>query len=158
MVSLLRVYRFQKGITMNQIERSVSVGPDLSAGSIDADTLVQFGSVVRRDLSANVMTHQSSSGCEKNFANLMASAERELGAFVAAVTDAFGAEEARRAAEDWLEELESMPLPDGLSSCLWRTITITSAARLTIRLNTAPTNTKVFPIRSSNCSLQEPLA
>ena len=51
-----------------------------------------------------------------------------------------------------------MPLPDELTSCLWRTITIASAARLAVRLNTAPSNTKVSPIRSSNCSVQESLA
>ena len=100
----------------------------------------------------------SNSNRKSNFGDLMASAERELGAFIKAVTDSFGAEQARRAAEDWLEELESMPLPDELTSCVWRTITITSAARLAVRLNTAPSNTKVFPINSFNCSVQEPLA
>jgi hypothetical protein len=113
---------------------------------------------VRRGLITNVMTHQSKSGREENFADLMASAERELGAFVKAVTDSFGTEQAWRAADDWLGKLESMPLPDELTSRLWRTITIASAARLALRLNTASTDTKVSPIRSSNCSVQEPLA
>ncbi len=105
-----------------------------------------------------MVRHQSNSVREETFANLMASAEHELGAFVKAVMDSFGTEQAGRAAEDWLEELESMPLPDELNSCLWRTITIASAARLAARLNTTPGDTKVSPIRSSNCSVQEPLA
>ncbi len=91
------------------------------------------------------MTQQSNSGREEDFADLMASAERELGAFVKAVTDSFGPEKAGRAAEDWLEELETMALPDELTSCLWRAITISAAARLAVRLNTAPSHTKVSP-------------
>jgi hypothetical protein len=38
----------------------------------------------------------------------MASAERELGAFMGAVSEVFGAEHARRAADDWLDEFERM--------------------------------------------------
>ena len=38
----------------------------------------------------------------------MASAERELGAFMRAVSEMFGAEHARRAADDWLDEFERM--------------------------------------------------
>jgi hypothetical protein len=41
-------------------------------------------------------------------ADLMVMAERELGAFIRAVTDLFGPEQARLAAEDWVEELELM--------------------------------------------------
>ena len=37
---------------------------------------------------------------------LIASAERELGAFMKAMTDSFGPKKARLAAEDWLEELD----------------------------------------------------
>lgn len=39
-------------------------------------------------------------------ARLLATAERELSAFVAAVTELFDAEQARQAAERWMEELE----------------------------------------------------
>jgi hypothetical protein len=120
--------------------------------------LVQLDFLVHRGLIANVITDQSNSGREENFADLMASAKRELGAFVKAVTDSFGTEQGGRAAEDWLEELESMPLPDELNSCLWRTITIASAGRLAVWFNTTSSNTKVSPIRSSNCSVQESLA
>jgi hypothetical protein len=39
-------------------------------------------------------------------ADLMAIAERELGAFIRAVTELFGPEQARLAAEDWVDELD----------------------------------------------------
>jgi hypothetical protein len=38
-------------------------------------------------------------------------AERELSAFIAAVTELFGPEQARTSTEDWLEELELMDSP-----------------------------------------------
>ena len=37
-------------------------------------------------------------------AELTAMAERELGAFIAAVTELFGSEQAKIAADDWIEE------------------------------------------------------
>lgn len=40
----------------------------------------------------------------------------------------------------------------------WRAITIAAAARLALRLSTAPTDTKVSSIPSSNCPAREPLA
>ena len=42
--------------------------------------------------------------------HLMASAERELGAFIRAVSELFGAEYAQRATEYWLEEFERTEL------------------------------------------------
>ena len=41
--------------------------------------------------------------------HLMASAERELGAFMTAVSELSGTEHVRRAAHDWLDELERNP-------------------------------------------------
>jgi len=70
-------------------------------------------------------------------AALVASAERELGAFMKAVTDAFGPEEGRLAAEDWLEELESPLEHRGVSADDWRSITIAAASRLAKRLSAA---------------------
>lgn len=136
----------------------IFVGPGRSARSSGIDTLVQLDFLPPRGLIANVIPHQSNLGREENIADLMASAERELGAFVRAVTDSFGTEQARRAGEDWLKELDSIPLADELTSCLWRTITIAAAARLAVRLNTAPSDTKVSLIPSSNCSVREALA
>jgi hypothetical protein len=86
-----------------------------------------------------------------NLADLKASAERAVGAFIQVVTDSFGPDEARRAAEDWLQELESMDLARELTTCDWRVITIAAATRMAVRLSTAPSDTKVSPIRSSNC-------
>lgn len=90
--------------------------------------------------------------------DLMYSARRELGAFLEVVTDSFGTEEARLAAEDWLEGLDSVEPLTELTGRVLRTITIGSAARLAARLNAASSETKVSPIRSSNCPASEPLA
>ena len=128
------------------------------AARISIDTFVQLAFLVRRGLIANVKASMSNSNRKSDFGDLTAAAERELGAFVNAVTDLYGADQARLAAEDWLLELELMDLVPELSSCVWRTLTIVSASRLAVRLNTASGDTKVSPIRSSNCSVQEPLA
>ena len=69
------------------------------------------------------------------FARLMTMAERELGAFIGAVTELFGSEQARLAAEDWLDELLLMEALSGLTSRDWRLITIAASARLANRVN-----------------------
>ena len=69
------------------------------------------------------------------FAELMTMAERELGAFISAVTELFGSERARLAAQDWLDELALMEALPGLTSRDWRSITIASSARLANRVN-----------------------
>jgi hypothetical protein len=47
------------------------------------------------------------------FAKLMTMAERELGAFISAVTELFSSEQAKLAAVDWLDELVLMEAPCG---------------------------------------------
>ena len=69
------------------------------------------------------------------FAKLMTMAERELGAFISAVTELFGSEQARLAAEDWLDELVLVETLPGLISRDWRLITIAASARLANRVN-----------------------
>ena len=69
------------------------------------------------------------------FAELMSMAERELGAFISAVTELFGSEQARLAVEDWLDKLELMETLPGLTSHDCRLITITASARLANRVN-----------------------
>jgi hypothetical protein len=69
------------------------------------------------------------------FANLMTIAERELGAFISAVTELLGSEQVRLAAEDWLDELVLMEALPGLTSRDWRLITIAASARLANRVN-----------------------
>jgi len=62
-------------------------------------------------------------------------AERELAAFLEAVKKLFGAEQARLAAEDWLDEFDSMSsLPRSTSSDC-RAVTIAASARLAKRVS-----------------------
>jgi hypothetical protein len=67
-------------------------------------------------------------------AGLMSMAERELSAFFNAVTSLFGLEQAKLAAEDWLQELiESDGLP--ASAPEWRMVTAKVSTRLASRVN-----------------------
>jgi hypothetical protein len=68
-------------------------------------------------------------------AQLIASAERELSAFITAVDNLFGTEQARQAAEDWMEELEQKDFPSGAPVIHWRPVTIAAACRLASRVN-----------------------
>jgi hypothetical protein len=68
-------------------------------------------------------------------ATLMTMAECELAAFISAVTELFGAEQVRLAAEDWLDELVLMETLPGLTNRDWRSLTIAASARLAIRVN-----------------------
>jgi hypothetical protein len=67
---------------------------------------------------------------EGSMAQLVASAERELSAFLSAVDQVFDAGEGRRAAKNWLKELELMNWPGRASAIDWRKVTIAAAARL----------------------------
>jgi hypothetical protein len=73
---------------------------------------------------------------QSNLADLKTSAEREIGAFIQVVTDSFGVGEARLAAADWLQALESMDLTADVSLLDLRAITIAAAAQLAVRLST----------------------
>ena len=75
--------------------------------------------------------HNSNGAC------LMSMAERELGAFLSAVRDLYGPEQATISAEDWLDELESMDHVPGSATCEWRLITMAASARLARRLTGA---------------------
>ena len=66
-------------------------------------------------------------------AQLLASAERELSAFVTAVNQLFDAKQGRKAAKNWIEELERTDWPSGASAIDWRKVTIAAAARLVRR-------------------------
>ncbi len=90
-------------------------------------------------------------------ADLMVIAERELGAFIRAVTELFGPEQARLAADAWVDELELMDALPGPTRRDWGEVA--ASAQFARRLNTgvdrptpriAPTDTKVSPIPSSN--------
>jgi hypothetical protein len=69
-------------------------------------------------------------------ADLMVIAERELAAFIRAVTELFGPEQARLAAEDWVDELELMDALPGPTRRAWGAVTIAASAQLARRLNT----------------------
>lgn len=69
-------------------------------------------------------------------ADLTTMAERELSAFIRAVTELFGSEQAELSAEDWLHELnESDGLPASIRD--WRRITAKVSARLARRVQAA---------------------
>jgi hypothetical protein len=93
------------------------------------DTFVQLVSLPFSGLIAIVRSQEVQIG-----ADLMAMAERELGAFIRAVTELFGPEQARLAAEDWIDELESMDALPGLARGDWGSVTVTASARLAKRL------------------------
>jgi hypothetical protein len=87
-------------------------------------------------------------------------AERELSAFIGAVTQLFGPEQAKLSAEDWLEESEVTDSPPRSTSRDWRAVTVAASARLAGRLTVelhrrtslvTSTDTNVSPIPSSNC-------
>ena len=61
------------------------------------------------------------------------SAEKELSAFFAAVHQLFGAEQAQKAAENWIEELEMLDWSSEVSAIDWRRVTIAAAARFVSR-------------------------
>lgn len=62
-------------------------------------------------------------------------AERELSSFVSAVTKLYGPEQARLAAQGWLEEFELIDRSHLSTGKDWRAVTIAASARLANRLN-----------------------
>jgi len=66
---------------------------------------------------------------------LMNMAQRELGAFMRAVTEVYGSEEAMLAAGDWLDEFDATDELPGFAIGDWRRITIAAAERLANRLS-----------------------
>ena len=104
---------------------------------------------------------QSKSFANSLYTNQMHLAERELSAFIAAVAELFGTEQARMSVEDWLDESGLMDVSPRSTYRDWRAITIAASVRLANRLNVAlhcqrslgasTTGTQVSPIPSSNC-------
>jgi hypothetical protein len=97
--------------------------------------------------------------CNSTCEDQIEMAERELSAFIRAVTELFGPEQARLSTEDWLDESERMHGPPRATSRDWRAVTVAASARLASRgtlaedhrTRAASTDTEVSPIRSSNC-------
>jgi hypothetical protein len=93
------------------------------------------------------------------YSELVRKTERELGAFISAVTELYGAEQARLSAIDWLDQFESINDVSGSTTHDWRLVTIRAVACLVNRLHVKspmsnigapPTDTKVLAIPSSN--------
>lgn len=87
--------------------------------------------------------------------------ERELSAFIDAVADLFGPEQARLSGEDWLDEAELMDSPPRSTSRDWRSVTVAASARLANRLTVVardralpvlPNDTSAFPMPSASRS------
>jgi hypothetical protein len=75
--------------------------------------------------------------CDSDYVAEMDIAEHELFAFIAAVNQLFGPEEAKLSAEDWLDESELMDSPPRSASRNWRAVTIAASAKLASRLAAA---------------------
>ena len=67
-------------------------------------------------------------------AELMTTAEMELAAFYAAVFRQYGLKEAKKAAQDWIEELETMDWPADRTLTNWHQVTIVAADCLAFRI------------------------
>jgi hypothetical protein len=67
-------------------------------------------------------------------AEFMTTAETELAAFYEAVFRRYGLKEARKAAQDWIEELETMEWPADWALPNWHQVTIAAADCLALRL------------------------
>jgi hypothetical protein len=78
-----------------------------------------------------VATQQASAA---RVADLLRAAERELAAFYTAVVGRYGPEEARRAAHDWIEEMETMDWPLDGAVPNWRRVSIAAANCLALRI------------------------
>jgi hypothetical protein len=104
---------------------------------------------------------QSESFSSSLYTNQMHLAERELSAFISAVSELFGADQARMSVEDWLDESELMDVSPRPTCRDWQAVTIAASVRLANRLNvalhrqsslgTSTTGTEVSPTPSSNC-------
>jgi hypothetical protein len=67
--------------------------------------------------------------CAQLASVLLMLAEKELSAFITAVNELFGAEQARQSAVDWIEELKLMDWPAGESIPDWRQATLGAGGR-----------------------------
>ncbi len=72
---------------------------------------------------------------DPTFASQMDMAQRELGAFIYAVSESYGPEEADIAAQDWLDELKLLDRIPEPTPRDWRLVTIAAAGRLAKRVN-----------------------
>ena len=76
---------------------------------------------------------EEESFCNSTYEDQINMAERELSAFIRAVTELFGPAQARLSTEDWLDESELMDSPPRATSRDWRAVTVAASARLANR-------------------------
>jgi hypothetical protein len=73
-------------------------------------------------------------------AELMTTAETELAAFYEAVFRRYGLKQAKKAAQDWIEKLETMDWPADWALPNWRRVTIVAAECLAFKIINHPPN------------------
>jgi hypothetical protein len=73
-------------------------------------------------------------------ADLLSTAQRELSAFYTAILSKYGPEEARRAAYDWIEEVETMDWSVDGRLPKWRRVSIAAADSVASRVIEHPPN------------------
>jgi hypothetical protein len=84
-----------------------------------------------KETSSSVETQQTS---VERIADLLLTAERELASFYEAIKKGYGPEEARKAAHDWIEEVETMDWPAEGTIPNWRHVSIVAADCLASRV------------------------
>jgi hypothetical protein len=85
------------------------------------------------DKKASSIVHAQQAPVER-VTELMTTAETELAAFYEAVFRRYGLKEAKKAAQDWIEELEPMDWPADWALPNWRHVTIAAADCLAFRI------------------------
>lgn len=101
--------------------------------------------------------NMNESFCDSAYEKQIHMAERELAAFLGAVTELFGPAQARVSAEDWLEESELMDSPPRSTSRDWRAVTVAASARLANRLLGARSHPMQCDGSTGQLSLQLPI-
>ena len=72
-------------------------------------------------------------------------AERELSAFIAAVTELYGPDAAGLSAKDWVDESDLMDSPPWSEIRNWRAVTVAASARLAGRVDLGDVLRRVVP-------------
>jgi hypothetical protein len=85
------------------------------------------------DKKTSLTVHAQQAPVER-VAELMTTAEAELAAFYEAVFRRYGLKEAKKAAQDWIEELETMDWPADWALPNWHRVTIVAADCLAFRI------------------------
>src|ERR1700722_10637879 len=91
----------------------------------------EIGSMCDKKISSIVHAQQAS---VERVAELITTAETELAAFYEAVFRRYGLKEARKSAQNWIEELETMDWPAGWALPNWRHVTIAAVDCLALRI------------------------